>query len=369
MENKASSGQVMYAAANLIIATSLLTWELYIAAKNEAWIAIAAGVAASLCVLLVYIKLADRFTGLSLLWITDAVFGKILGKIVYALYLFFFFTLAALNVSVFGGFVKSFTLPSTPAYLVLAIFVLVSAWAVKKGSTNVLKYSAVIALSSIAVILLYTLLLVPTMDVRNLLPVFALPFRNYIIGTHSVTMLPLCDPFVLMMFLPVLRKPKEFGGAVAKGMLIGGLLMLVIALSNITVLGQSARIYPFPSMATIRQIDVGDVLTRLDIVYISIQIVLIFYKVTVLFYASVCGVGELFGFSPMRHLTGIMGVLLVVYAMSVFKSLSEHQEFLLNGAAPMYNMFFSVILPILTLITAFCRGLFRKADGTGDWAQ
>jgi spore germination protein KB len=277
MENQASSKQIMFASVAIIIATSLLTKHLYTTVRNEAWIAIAAGTLVSLCVLATYTALAGRFPGLSLVGINDAVFGRILGKIVSALYIYFFFTVAMMNANVLGAFVKSFILTATPPALTITIFVILCAWAVKKGGASLLKYGAVIVIVSVTFILLNTLLLAPKTDVRNLMPVFTVPLKNYLAATHSTAMIPLCDPFALMMLLPVLRDPKEFGRAMVKGLLVGAIILFVIVVRDIAVLGPGTETYAFPSLIAVRQINVGDILTRIDIIYISILVTLMFY--------------------------------------------------------------------------------------------
>jgi len=361
MENKVSPKHAAYASVNIIIATSLVTGHMYNIAKNEAWLVIVTGLAAGFLIMLIYIGLAARYPGLSVVGINDAVFGPIVGKAVSLLYIYFFFSLAALNVNMLAHFVSLFVLPNTPAVFSLVLFVFVSAWGVRKGGANILKYSAAIALTCISVILVNTLLLIPNIDIKKLLPFFALPWQNYAVGTHSAAMIPLCDPFALMMFLPVVKNQERFGAAMAKGLLAGGLMMLLIVVRNIVVLGEIADAYSFPSMVAIRQINVGDVLTRIDTIYVSIHLVMIFYKVTVLFYVSVRGAREVLGLDSGKYLVNIFGALLVVYGMTVFRSSAEHQKWLSDGASQVHHTFFVVVLPALTLVTAAFRGLVKTA--------
>lgn len=362
MENKVATKYAAYASVNIIIATSLMTRQMYNIAKNEAWLVIVAGMAAGFLTLFIYVGLAARFPGLSVVGINEAVFGPIVGKAVSLLYIYFFFSQAALNVNMLANFVSLFVLPNTPAVFALVLFVFISAWGVRKGGANILKYSAAIALTCISVMLVNTLLLIPNMDIKKMLPVFALPWQNYVVGMHSAAMIPLCDPFVLMMFLPVLKNQERFGAAMAKGLLAGGLMMMLVVVRNIVVLGKNADAYTFPSMIAIRLIEVGDVLTRIDIIYVSIQLVMIFYKVTVLFYVSVRGAREVLGFNTGKYLVNIFGALLIVYGMTVFRSSSEHLKWLSDGASQVHHTFFVFVLPALTLVTAVFRGRVKPAS-------
>lgn len=363
-----ASKQVTYCATSLITATGILTKQLYVYTKNEAWIAVAAGFAVSFFVMLMYSALARKYPGLSLIEINDNVFGRFIGKIFSGLYIFFFFTIACLNINIVGGFVNSFVLPNTPTVLILAAFTCVCAWAVHKGPHNLLSYSVFLAVVSIVVILVNTFLLIPKMDLKNLLPVFSLPIADYMIGTHSIAILPLCDPFVMLMFLPYMQKPEEFGKALIKGNVIGTLVLLILVLRDTLVLGSGTEIYSYPALIAVRQIDIGDVITRMDIIYVSILIILMFYKVVVMYYATIDGIQRILGFRSGNFLVNIIGVFLVVYALMAFRSSREHSEWLISGAAIVHDTFFVVVLPVVTLATALCRRLFKKEDNAENQA-
>ena len=358
--NKVTSKQILYASAVCIIATSLLTKPLYTFTKNDSWAAVAAGFVAASVVFVVYAALSRRFSKFTLVEINDTVFGPVIGKIISALYVYFFFTLTCFDMDIIADFIKTVILPDTPVILILIVFILICAYAVRKGPVNLMKYSALLIYISVVIILFNTLLLINNSDLRRLLPLFSLKSENYLAGTHLVTLIPLCDPFILIMFLPDMIRPKEFGKALFKGLVIGAAFLLLIVIRDVSVMGEMISISAYPSHSSIRMIDVGDFLTRMDIVYISILIILMFYKVTVLIYASAAGLQRLLRLDSYKMLLNILCVLLVLYTMIIFKSSSEHVAWLMSGGAEFHHMFFVVLLPLVTLITALLRGYFRN---------
>lgn len=350
----------MYAAATFIIATSLVTKPLYTFMKNDAWFAVVAGFLVNVLLYLVYAGIARKFPGESLIDINDAVYGRFFGKIVSALYVFFFFTLACFDTNVISSFIKALVLPNTPMALILFVFVFVCIYAARRGPVNLMKFSALFVYASTAVIIINSLLLLKDTDLKNFQPAFEMPLQNYIFGTYSVAMLPLCDPFALFMFAPDMRHPKEFGKAMFKGLTLGAVVLLFIVLRDITILGRVSALETYPTFSSIQQIDVGDVITRMDIIYISILLAMMFYKVSALFYASVNSIQRLMKFDSYRFLTLSFGALLMIYSLAVFGSAAEHSEWLVGGGAEYFQTFFMVLLPLLTLIVAECRG-FRSA--------
>jgi spore germination protein KB len=192
---------------------------------------------------------------------------------------------------------------------------------------------------------------------ENLLPIFNLPIQKYLLGTHIVTMLPFCETFVFMMMLPDMQKPKEFGKAFTGGFLIGAATLLFVVLRDTLVLGPYTMIASMPSFSVIRLINVGDILTRLDIIYAVVLILLDFYKISILYYATVLGFSKLIKLESYQVLIIIFGVLIIVYNNSVFSSSFEHMTWF--AAAPTYSTCFLFILPASTLLVSAIRGKYK----------
>jgi len=361
MKNKISPKQIAFSTCCIILATSLLSKHLYIYTGQEAWVSVILGFTISLLAIWMYSALANRFPGDSLIEINDKVFGLILGKFFSGLYIYFFFTLACLNTSTIGRFGKSLVLPNTPQLFIHILFLLVCAWAVRKGPVNFVKYSTLFAVSSIAAILFNTALLYNRVDFRNLLPMFSHTAADYAVGTHFIAIIPLCEPFVFLMFLPYLQKPKELGKSLAAGTTLGAGMLLLIILRDIVVLGQTGTLlFTYPSFMVLRFIDVGDILTRMEIIYAFILISLMFFKVIVFYYAAVSGFGRLMKFNTHEFLILIFGALIAIYSFTMMDA-NEHFEWLVSGAAAIHSTVFLVVLPVITLIAATARGFFKKA--------
>jgi spore germination protein KB len=129
------------------------------------------------------------------------------------------------------------------------------------------------------------------------------------------------------------------------------------------VLGQYTAKFSMPTFSSIRMINVGDILTRLEIIYAVILISLLFFKVSVVYYATVSSVGLLFETESFRSLIFIFGALIVLYAQASFAASTEHTEWLMTAAAT-YSSFFLLVLPLLTLIISWMRGRMKGRPET-----
>ena len=206
MKHRISTKQLTFSVAAFIIASSFLTRFLYTYTKNETWIPVVLATAAGLLIVSIYGRLARAYPGLTLNGINDAVFGRVAGKCVSALYLFYFFTLIVLNTQDLGNFVESSVLPSTPISVTFIVFLLLCAFAARKGAVPMTRYAVLLNVVYIAAIIFNGLLLVNKMHPSNLLPVFTVPLKNYLLGTHLTAMLPYCEVIAFLMFTPYLQK-------------------------------------------------------------------------------------------------------------------------------------------------------------------
>lgn len=351
----------MMSIATFIIASSLLTKTLYTYTNNDAWVAVILGNLLGLAIVGIYVALAKRHPGCTLIEINEAVFGRIPGKAVSLLYVFYFFTLAGLNTRDLGDFINGMLLPNTPAMLIYTTFIILCAFAVKKGALNLTRYGTLFAVLTITAILINSALLLNVTKVEYLTPVLALPMKNYVIGTHIVAMFPLCEVVTFMMFIPYMQKQEEFGKAMKGGLIIGAATMIIIVLRDITVMGETTAYFSMPTFSVIRMIDIGDILTRLETVYSTILVTLLFFKVSIIYFALLSGMKRLFEFDSYKFLVQIVGVLIVVFAGGLIGSLADHTRWNLK-AAPVYSTFFLLVLPLSTLIVSVIRSGVKKTD-------
>lgn len=354
-----SAKQLMYSVGAFIIASSLLTSNLYYFAKNDSWVSVIVGFLTSLIIVSIYGILSKRHPGLGLIEINEAVFGRYTGKAVSVIYIFYFLSLVCFNTRDLGDFVKSAILPDTPINIIFVVFISVCAWAVRKGPITMTRYGTLVTVIAIFAIISNSMLLFNKTDLRNLQPTFILPIKNYIIGAHIVTMLPFCEIIAFMMFIPYMHKDVNFGSAIRHGLAIGGLILLFVVLRDIISLGNFNTMYSMPTFSVIRLIDTGDVLTRLEIVYAVILIILLFFKVGIVYFATVSGISRLLNIEAYQIFIFVIGALSIIYASASFISSTEHAKWNLTAAAT-YSTIFLLVLPILTLFVSSVRGGNKK---------
>ncbi|MCX7714330.1 MAG: endospore germination permease [Clostridia bacterium] len=352
-----SSSLLLFSIGCFIQGSTPLTSFLSSTAKKDAWIVVITGFIVSLPIIWMYTALAAKFPGKSLIKINDIVFGKILGKVFSAFYVFFFFSLCFLNINQLNGFISSSLLPETPNLAICLLFVFMCGWAARSGAEGIMRCSFLFIFITYAISILNTLLLWKNMKLVNLKPSFTLPFIKYVQGTLTASALPFCEIIAFLMFMPSLKDLQNVKKSFFVGLCIGGLTLLIVEIRNISVLGPTIHVLSNPNFEAIKLINIGDIITRMETLYAIVLITLIFFKVSVLFYVTVKAIEEMLNLNSYQMLVPSIGALIICFTMIAFNSSVEH-AYWGKGPASFYSLFFEAVLPTITFVAAMIR--FRK---------
>ena len=328
-------------------------------AGHDAWIANTLGLMEGLLIGFIFTFLARRFKGKTIVEINSLVYGNIPGKIISVLFIWYLFHLGAL---VLNNYVRFFNLqlyPATPKTVILLLFTLVCASTVRRGIEVLARCSMVLAPLTVLVIFLNTLMLIPNMDLTNLLPVMDVPIGKILSTAHSSASFPFGETVAFLMLLAFLDKPQHGPVAVSKGILVAGLVFIIIAIRNISVLGPMAAAFNYPSYMATQQINVGEVFTRVEVMVALNLISMGFIKISTLFYGTVLGLAQVFSLRSYQPLILPVGILMVILGLTNVRNTIEMFDFAVN-IYPIYAIPFQIGIPLLTLIIAKFRKLPQK---------
>ena len=356
-----SQNQLLFSTGAFIQGSTLLTAFVSSVTAHDTWFVTLTGYVFALGLVWIYISLYNRFPGKNLIQITQAVFGRWLGGAISLLYIFFFLSLAALNSRDMGSFVSGYIMPETPYAAVIILFVITSAYAVRKGIRSIARYGTFFVVTTFAILIMNSFFLIREMDYHNLMPVLKRPLLDYLQGTHIVGIIPFGELFALMMLVPS-DAPK---GAITKpligGLSIGFASLMLVVLREAAVLGGAVAFFSLPSYEVIRLINIANIITRIEDFFAVTLIVLRFFKVSVLYYVAVLGIAQVFSLRSMKPIINVVGGVIICFSLIVFDSTMEN-GFWGQNFAPFYSMIFELILPIITLIVAAISAAVGKKE-------
>lgn len=362
-KGRISSRRLMLTAICFIKASTLLTAFLTSVAMQDSWLVVLVATVLCLPLIWLYSALMLAFPDLNLIQMLEKVFGKVAGKALGAMYVWFFITLSSLNLLDLGDLTKLSIMEETPTVVLMAICALVAVYTVRGGIRAVTWYSALFIVISYGILILSVLLVTSLMRAENFLPMLHLPPIRYLQGEHIVMTIPMGELVVLLMLTPnVNLSRRTLAKQLCLGLLLGGLGFMLVVFRDTAVLGNLLHVFDMPSLVTLRMVRLGDAVSRVETLYVISFVLLLYFKITLLFYASVMAIAQLFGTKRFRNLALAAGAFMVAYGSTLYANPLEHAA---SGReiTPILWTPFEILIPAILLIVAKLRKLPAKAEG------
>ncbi|NLG25122.1 MAG: endospore germination permease [Clostridiales bacterium] len=345
----------MCTVALVVHSSSLLTSFVVPIANQDSWFAALMGFVLCLPLMGVYLLLAARFPGRNLMQILSAVYGKVGGYIVGALYLWFFATLTALNLSDSGAFLRLTIMVQTPELALMLISMIVSAYAVRNGLRVVVRYSLLFLVVSFGIALTTLVLVANQMNFQNFLPMFDQPVSDYVRAVHLVLTIPFGEMVMLLMIgCNVKLGKKKLARYWLWGFAMGAAGMITVVVRDTAVLGNMLNVFTMPALITLRLVNITHTLSRMEILFAVVLITLLYFKVTLFYYITVLSVAQYSGIANYRHIVLAVGALILIYALTLYPSSTAHL-ISARGTVPFIWTIFEFLIPAITLLVAWLR--------------
>lgn len=326
-------------------------------ARQDAWLALLLGAAASLPVAWVYMALARRFQGQSPIAYSRALLGPWLGGLVGLLYVWYSLHLGALVLRNVGEFVTTTILPATPMGASLLTLMLLCTYAVRHGLEPLTRTGQVLVGMTLTLMLLTLVLVAKEARPERLLPVLEHGPAPLLSAALTVLAFPFGEKVLFLMILPRLQRARDPGRPVLAAMLGAMLVLTIVHVFNVAVLGPHLMVSSlFPTLEMIRTIEVAEFLTRLDPLFVAVWVATGFIKIAVCMYVTVRALAEWAKVRDYRPLTLPIGAIMAVLSVLLFDNSSQLTTFFLT-IWPVYSVPFQVLMPLLLLGLAWVRGV------------
>ncbi len=361
-KDRISGKQFLFTLVFYLQSSALLTSFLAGITKQEAWISVLGGYIVCLPVIAMYRGLMLRFPGRNLLQIMEEVYGVWAGKTLGLGYIWLFITLTALNLTDLGDFIKLTVMEETPHFVLALMCILLVGWTVRYGIRVVTRYALPFAAVEFCIVAVSVVLSYNQMDFQNFLPVFEQPAIRYVQGIHINATIPFGELVLFLMITPTVRMTRrESARYWFLGTLLGMLTLLTVLSRDIAMLGNTLHLFALPGLVTLRMVNAGEALSRMEILFAAALVMLLAFKITVICYAAVIAVAQLFGLKEFRHLSLVMGALVLVYARTLYANPVEHTA-AAREVEPIIFTFLEFVLPILTVVVAKLRRLPKAKE-------
>jgi spore germination protein KB len=196
-----SAGQLIGMMFWTIMGTAIISLPVLIGlhAPRDAWAAAVLFTIGGMILSLIVGALANRFPRKDFVVYSQKVLGTFIGKLLILVFLVWLFHTIGFVLWQVTNFVKLSLLPETPIVPIMAIALLPSVYAVHVGIEGIARSSQVVFLPTILILYLLFLLIIPDVNLQNLLPLFGDGAANIL--RSSITPLAWAGEIMFVVFL------------------------------------------------------------------------------------------------------------------------------------------------------------------------
>ncbi|MDQ0116137.1 GerAB/ArcD/ProY family transporter [Paenibacillus harenae] len=330
-------------------------------AKQNAWIAAAAGCLISTAIVGLYIWLGGKLGDRTLIEYVEYVFGKWMSVPLTVLFLFFSFIGSATVLFYIGNFMTTQVMPETPIESIVILFTCIIVMGLLAGLEVLARAAEILMPWFLLLFIVSTLFLIPEIEIEKIQPVTEIGLKPILkaslsyIGTASLPLL-----VFLMVFPAFIHNRAKAKKGFLIGNLLGGLFIIIITFLSISILGADfTERNLYPSYALAKKINVGDFIQRVEILMAGMWFITIFFKISLYSYSFVTGLAQLCGIKEYRPLVIPFGILLIVYSLTVYPDVVYMMDFDSTVYIP-YILSIALLLPAFILAAGIVKENMSK---------
>lgn len=256
--------------------------------------------------------------------------------------------------------IRGLILVETPIEIIMLLFILTSLIGVRLG-LEVISRSLLIFFPWIIMLLFFlTLFLIPEIKVENIQPILEGGIKPVLKGTFHQLGIPYLQLIIFLMITPYVNEKANMRKYFYKGMVIGGMVLLIVILLCIWVLNvklTSFQSYPVYTLG--KKINVANFFNRIEVVVAIIWVITTYFKLTICFYGLSLGLAQMINLKNYQIL--LFPLSLLIFSMSIFfyPDVVFFNDFALKAFIP-FLLIICFILPLSLLITAKVRAKITK---------
>lgn len=330
-------------------------------ARNNAWLAILIASWGGVGIFYFFIYLMSVYPQKDLFQIIVGGFGRLIGVMICAGYIFYFFINAGLSIRNIGELMVNTIFRQTPIHIFLITMVLTSAYILFLG-IEVLARSAEIFIPYCLVFLLFVgfgLLFSNELSVHFLEPFLGdgiQPVLKAIFPYHMV--LPFGEIVAFLVLIPNMESGKKVRAWGIWAVVVSGLILCYSSLLQIMTLGPIKERTSYPLLSAANEVKLLNFIERIDLLIVFIMLLGILVRSSIFFYAGLKGLEHLFKRSYRSFIFPI-ALIVAFSALLPANTYLEYVEFGKNFYS--IQISFDFLIPVLLLLIGLW--LKRKKGG------
>jgi spore germination protein KB len=306
------------------------------------------------------LTLLRRFPGKSLAIISQRALGRVAGAAATMAYICYFVYLGGIALREFVTSFRLAIMPRTPGSALMLVYIAIVLFVAVKGVETLARMAAY--LTPIMLLLFAVTLFGPlrVMDYRGLFPILGLNAPETLLLLFPET--SLYSEVLLLGVLAGMLRPSDLAWVGHRTMLIGivGQTAGWIAIVTVFPYPMSARL-SFPMLEVVRMIAIGEVLQRLEALFVLLWFFVAAFKLVLLVCSATHLFAETYGLPDYRLV--VPAVALIMYTIAWMPADEVSLSWLDSSTLRVWSWPVSFGLPVLTLLVAALRGKRGASPG------
>lgn len=329
------------------------------AVEQDAWITALIATIWGILVVLIIIALANRFPGMTLIEYLPLIVGKPVGKLLGALYTFWFVFIGSLILRQFGMFLTSAIMPYVPVEVFTVTLLTLVFYAVRSGLEVWSRVNELLLPLLVVALIVCLLLPYPHMDLRRILPM-ATHTYGQLISSSLVSGSWRGEIFIASMFLPALSDSRLICRNLIIAVLVVGIILTATELVTVAVFGGlNTGQMEFPILALVRMIDLFHVFSRFEVLIILIWMFGSFIKICCFVYCSTLAAAQVTGCGDFQRLLLPVSILMLALSNNAFGNMIDIVNHLGNLWPGLGLLSFELAIPMIVFLVALSRNRKR----------
>lgn len=331
---------------------STTLFALGINAKQDAWIVILLALLIGLGFAWIYTELQGAFPDKNYVEMIFTILGKRLGIPLALLYVLDCLWHVARNVREFGELTVMTILPKTPMWIIIFLFIAVGVYTLSKGVEVLARASEIIMpIILLFMLIVYVLIYMSgNIDFRNMMPILGNGIKPIIKTLPSVVMFPFGEIFIFLMYWHYVNEKSAVRKTVMKALFWSGILLCLSLIIDISVLGAKyTSISTIPMVATMKLVNIGDVINRIDAIGIIIIIFGGFFKMCIYLNAIIMILTTVFKIKNYKIVLILFSVFLLWFSI-VFEPSYAYHIWMFPFDTHYFTIIYSNVFPALLLL-------------------
>ncbi|HHU55809.1 MAG TPA: endospore germination permease [Acholeplasmataceae bacterium] len=344
-----SGRQYMSIAALIILGESIILGG-YTMPVTGKWLSMLIAVIFTFVLCFIYSYILRKFPKMDGYDISQKIFGKIFGKILIIIGILFCLGNAIITLRTILTFIIRLTFMDTPD-LSLGIAVCTFSFLLLSRGIEVFgRIMTIVFQLLVVLILIFILMLYPQMNFEKLMPLVAAPISEVFKGAAYNVFVITGDIVVLLGLMVNMKNDNNVHiKSLSKANAIAGFIFILIIVSTVSTLGLPfGHIVHYPTYLAFSLINIGNFITRIEVVLSTFILTASICKFSVLLYVGGIGLKKLIGKGKVNYYIMLLNILALFVSVEIIKTL--YLILIFNKNYPWIKGIYQIAIPIIMAI-------------------